>query len=88
MLNAPIRVDEFGAPVSSSDLEVWTGTNTDGTKSGVGDYCVNWTNNDSVKRVQIGNADFTNASWTNDPTEDKRCDEEKRLYCFADATSN
>jgi hypothetical protein len=81
-----INLDENFEIVSGP--EVWTGTNTDGTKSGVGDYCGTWGNDDSLKRAQNGIVGFTNATWTNDPTGEKPCDEEKRLYCFADATSN
>jgi len=83
-----INLDENSEIVSGE--EVWTGTNTDGTKSGVGDYCGTWGNDDSLKRAQNGIVDFTftNETWTNDPTGNKPCNEEKRLYCFADATSN
>ena len=41
-----INLDENFEIVSGE--EVWTGTNTDGTKSGVGDYCGTWGTDDSL----------------------------------------
>ena len=85
-LKPPINVDENLEPVSGE--EVWTGTDADGTKSGVGGYCGNWDDAGARATGQIGNVDFTNATWTNDPTGEKPCNGDRRLYCFSDATSN
>jgi len=75
-LDAPIQVDENGDTVSGS-FEVWTGTNADGTNSGVN--CDNWQHDSSSGQSGLANA--VNARWTNNKEED--CDEERRLYCFS-----
>jgi hypothetical protein len=86
-LKAKINLDENRDTVTTN-LEVWTGTNTDGTKSGVGNYCVNWTNDTGAPNTaSIGNADFTDGRWTDDSQEDP-CSEERRVYCFSAPISN
>jgi hypothetical protein len=85
-LNNPIQVDENG-DIVSTDFGVWTGTDTDGTKSGVGDHCNNWGSSSNTDRAQTGQANATTASWTRAGVGDE-CVAGRRLYCFADATSN
>jgi hypothetical protein len=85
-LKAKINLDENGDAVTTN-FEVWTGTNPDGTKSEVGNYCVNWTNNEAPNSASSGYADFTNGSWTDEPREDL-CTEERRVYCFSAPISN
>ena len=80
-LDAPIQVDEFEVPVEGS-FEVWTGTDADGTNSGVG-TCANWTSNDDAQTAQSGLADATDPTWTdNEDLGEETCDVLKRLYCF------
>jgi hypothetical protein len=77
-LDAPIQVDENGDTVSG-DFEVWTGTEIDGTNSGV-DNCDDWTGNSSRDSGQSGRADAMGPTWTEAGEED--CDLFNRLYCF------
>jgi hypothetical protein len=81
-------VDENGDTLTTNP-EVWTGTNPDGTKSGVGNYCINWTNDQGAPNTASGgNADFTDGRWTDDTTGADPCNAEKRVYCFSAAISN
>jgi hypothetical protein len=74
-LDDAIVVDENGDPVSG-ELGVWTGTDADGTNSGVN--CDNWQRDSSTGQSGLANAE--DATWTNNQEED--CDLSKRLYCF------
>jgi hypothetical protein len=79
-----INLDENLEPVSGEG--VWTGTDRDGTRSGEGEYCAFWSSGSGGDEGQIGGVDFTTEFWTNDGEDD--CSNDRRLYCFADATSN
>jgi hypothetical protein len=83
-LKAAINLDE-NSQTSSGTSEVWTGTNPDGTHSGVSN-CVGWASNNPDESGQIGIKDFTNGSWTDDGEDP--CTQEKRVYCFSAAPSN
>jgi hypothetical protein len=78
-LDAPIQVDENGDTLSGAPevFEVWTGTDTNGTNSVVGN-CDNWTSNSST--AQSGRADAMDATWTE--AGEVNCDDARRLYCF------
>ena len=84
-LDAPINVDETGATVTT-ELQVWTATDADGTNAGVGS-CVNWTSDSNTERAQVGLANSTTATWSDSGVQPE-CDTLHRLYCFADAVSN
>jgi hypothetical protein len=79
-----INLDENREPVSGEG--VWTGTDSDGTRSGEGEYCAFWSSEINNDEGQVGGVDFTTEFWTNDGEDD--CTSDRRLYCFADATSN
>jgi len=82
-LDNPINTDETGTTIPGS-FEVWTGTDTDGTNSGVG-TCANWTSNLDQEVAQSGRADAANVFWTdNAALGEENCDVFNRLYCFAD----
>ena len=78
-LDAPIQVDENGVALSGAleVIEVWTGTDTNGTNSVVGN-CDNWKSNSST--AQSGRADAMDATWTE--AGEVNCDDARRLYCF------
>ena len=87
-LESPIIVQETGDPIPGGSIQVWTGTDPDGTNTGVG-TCLNWTDNSNANTAQSGLADATDATWTdNEGLGEEACDIFNRLYCFADATSN
>jgi len=80
-LKAPIFEDEFGGfpaeRMQGSDIQVWTGTDADGT--GTDANCNNWTN-------QAGDATFgvsneSDSNWTNTGISTS-CGQEWYLYCF------
>ena len=79
-----INLDENLEPVSGEG--VWTGTDSDGTRSGEGEYCAFWSSGSGGDEGQIGGVDYTSEFWTNDGED--ACSNDRRLYCFADATSN
>jgi hypothetical protein len=70
-------VNEFG-DTPTGDIEVWTGTNANGTNSGVN--CDNWDSDSSLTTGQSGLANAKDEAWTNNQAED--CDVSNRLYCF------
>jgi hypothetical protein len=76
-LDNPIQVDEDGN-TATGDIEVWTGTNANGTNSGVN--CNNWNSNSDQDTGQSGLANAKDEAWTNNQAED--CDVSNRLYCF------
>ena len=76
-LDNPIQVDEDGN-TATGDIEVWTGTNANGTNSGVN--CDNWNSNSDQDTGQSGLANAKDATWTDNKAEN--CDVSNRLYCF------
>jgi hypothetical protein len=60
---------------------VWTATDTDGTNPGVG-TCVNWSTASNANTSQVGEADATDATWT-DLGGGNTCEKTNHLYCFA-----
>ena len=83
-LAAAIVIDEMGNTVSS-DFDVWSATDTDGTYKGQG-TCVNWDDSSPGLVAGIGIAGQTDATWTN-AGGGQSCDTFNRIYCFADAGS-
>jgi hypothetical protein len=76
-LDNPIQVDENG-DTATGDIEVWTGTNANGTNSGAN--CSNWDSDSGSTKGQSGLANAVNAAWTENKEEN--CDVSNRLYCF------
>ncbi|MEM9184902.1 MAG: hypothetical protein AAGB00_00230 [Planctomycetota bacterium] len=81
-INVPLNVDEFGEVIASGTTEVWTGTGSDGRRSGstCGD---NWTNNASVASGLVGGIGTTAGSWSS--AANASCNETARLYAISPA---
>jgi len=79
----PISVDEYGNSVPSGTLVI-TGTKNNGLTAN--NICNNWQGitNTSTKKGAIGNAFYTNKSWTYDQAGSlcKNMFNTQRLYCF------
>ena len=82
-LSNAISVDEYGNPVPSGTLVI-TGTKNNGLTAN--NICNNWQGitNTSTKKGAIGNAFYTNKSWTYDQAGSlcKNMFNTQRLYCF------
>jgi hypothetical protein len=74
-LAAPIDQAPDGTRVTGS---AWTGSNSDGTKSG---NCDDWTNQDSQIFAVMGSTAATDTKWLDDLTP-IACNESRRLFCF------
>jgi hypothetical protein len=79
LLAYPPRIDEFGNDLGS--VEVWTGTNQNGTKSSIGgDFCQDWNDNTVGTTAYAGASDAEGTNWTNAVV--GGCSEPRHLYCF------
>jgi hypothetical protein len=78
----PIDHDEFGDVISFDPQiignEVWTGTNSDGTNSGLN--CSNWAFGDTLDG-KAGDYELNDVRWTNTTTP-RGCEWQNHLYCF------
>lgn len=72
--------DEFGQPIASPNLDVWTGTAAGGTLKG--DTCSNWQGSGSIAQAVVGRVGALDGTWTDAST--IRCDANQlaHLYCF------
>jgi hypothetical protein len=70
------ETEQGGAPVTEITL-TWTGTNPDGTPTGVN--CQGWTTRDAQSFSTRGQSLTTNFAWSAETTED--CDQDHRIYC-------
>jgi hypothetical protein len=75
-LDAPISVDETGAPASSPTV-AWTGVNSDGTFAGAGLACSDWT---AAGNGLVGDRFSTTSTWTKHTV--LNCSLELAIYCF------
>ena len=82
-IDNPINKDEFGNTLSTY-LEVWTGTNEDGTWAGSNNLdCNSWATNQIGTYEGIrGLLTQTDKTWTNYTGADTRCNKNARIYCF------
>jgi len=88
-LDAPIDRDENNETVTV-DLNVWTGTASDGTWStAMSGTCAPdptsgrpWTSEDPTRFGGVGRATATGGGWTRVGEGGNSCDMENRLYCF------
>ncbi len=77
-LDAPISIDENGNPIPGNTPSVWTGTNSDGSRSA--NTCQQWTLNSGGFGTN-GSATRTDFGWTR--AADSACGNTgTRLYCF------
>lgn len=79
----PISVNEFGAEVTGSPMEVWTNTKTDGTNSAINVDCTVWTSTaagGAGGNGWHGQLNHTTSTWTDNNW--NACQNYKRLYCF------
>lgn len=72
----PIDESETGEKQTAT-LLVWTGTGPNGLPKG--SDCEGWTSKDELFNATVGQADQTNAGWTDKQT--AACNTEHRLYC-------
>jgi hypothetical protein len=80
-LSTPINRDEYGNVLIGS-TSVFTGTKSDGTKSGseVADFCINWTSA-SAHTVRVGDASQVDGKWVDNGIGD--CSVAAHLYCIS-----
>lgn len=78
-LSALLRFTETGAQTSAVVVDVWTGTDQQGTANT--SNCVNWSDSTNTPLGLGGRTDLTDFSWTNSAT--RNCDTFLRVYCFA-----
>ena len=78
-IGSAVLYDETG---QARDVDVWTGTETDGTATG--DDCNGWTDNSQLNGAQEGDAGESNNAWVEDPDglfDVESCSEALHLYC-------
>ncbi|MDA9951529.1 DUF1554 domain-containing protein [Oligoflexaceae bacterium] len=79
---APIAINEFADAVEAN-AQVWTGTNTNGSKAGPTDVCNDWSNNSSGSTGFVGVAGGSGSQWIlKSGTPSSACNNFKRLYCI------
>jgi hypothetical protein len=83
-LDAPINLDEGGNDPGGTSA-VWTATDLAGTLTGT--HCSDWSSASNGDNGLIGEASATDATWT-DVQGSNDCDQERRLYCFAESVTN
>jgi hypothetical protein len=80
-LTTAINMDEYGNLISGA-VNVFTGTNADGTKSGsaAADFCNNWKSSSS-HTVRFGEASQVDGKWVDYSAGD--CSVDAHLYCIS-----
>ena len=78
-LDAPNFLDEFGDEVST--IEVWTGTESNGSSTAANDHCNDWNFGSSSKSTTAGWLARTHSFWTSAAL--RGCNQPKHLYCFS-----
>jgi hypothetical protein len=80
-LDDPISTTESGNTVEGT-IDVWTGTNSNGTRSGF--TCQGWNSDGAATVGTFGLATASNSEWTVDDL--GNCDIPRHIYCFRQPT--
>ncbi len=83
-ITVPITITARNQPHFPGLSNVWTHTATDGSAVASDDHCQDWTSNDNGHQGGQGNADSSDARWT-DTGVSSGCMSPRFIYCFQQA---